>query len=245
MLRPARAAARHLSDKTLAEKVRLCTRASPQPCWTGSPYQPIPVAQHVSDTIALQIMEQPTLFPGVTAQLSPVVDYPDAGRRQPGAGPRLPAADHPGRRWPSSTSRRPGSPTMTWSASPGLEAQYNAALTGKPGTQVVSVNAAGDVTRHRRRRRQPQTGDTLVTSLNAKVQAVAQQALTSAIARARARRQRRQPGRGRRGDDHRPDRGDGQLPRLRPERVDQRRSPSRRSTTCSAWAASRAPASRR
>ncbi len=66
----------HMSDKTLSEKVRLCTRGVPQPCWTGSPYQPIPVAEHVSDTIALQIMEEPTLFPGVTAQLSPVVDYP-------------------------------------------------------------------------------------------------------------------------------------------------------------------------
>jgi penicillin-binding protein 2 len=66
----------HMPDKTLAEKVRLCTRGVPQPCWTGSPYQPIPVAEHVSDTIALQIMEEPTVFPGVTAQLSPMVNYP-------------------------------------------------------------------------------------------------------------------------------------------------------------------------
>ena len=30
----------------------------------------------MSDAIALQIMEEPTLFPGVTAQMSPMVDYP-------------------------------------------------------------------------------------------------------------------------------------------------------------------------
>ena len=60
----------------------------------------------------------------------------------------------------------------------GLEAQYNTALTGKPGTQTVSVNAAGDVTRHRRRdaaAERRHAGD----RLNAKVQAVAQQALTT------------------------------------------------------------------
>src|SRR5580693_8991993 len=44
-----------MSDKTLTKKVRLCTRGVPQPCWTGSPYQPIPVAENVSDTVALQI----------------------------------------------------------------------------------------------------------------------------------------------------------------------------------------------
>src|ERR1700721_3938391 len=39
----------HLSDKTLTQKVSLCTRGVPQPCWTGSPYQPVPGAEHVSD----------------------------------------------------------------------------------------------------------------------------------------------------------------------------------------------------
>jgi penicillin-binding protein 2 len=67
----------------------------------------------------------------------------------------------------------------------GLEAQYNTDLTGKPGSQIVSVNAAGDVL-GTVGGKPAQTGDTLVTSLNAKVQAVAQQALNSAIGRSRA-----------------------------------------------------------
>ena len=108
----------------------------------------------------------------------------------------------------------------------GLEAQYNTALTGKPGTRTVSVNAAGDVT-GTVSETQPQNGDTLVTSLDAKVQAVAQQALTAAIGRAQVAGQRREPGRGDRGDDRRPDRGDGQLPRLQPERVDRQHLPGR------------------
>ncbi len=67
----------------------------------------------------------------------------------------------------------------------GLEAQYNTELTGKPGNQIVSVNAAGDVL-STVGGTPAQTGDTLVTSLNAKVQAVAQQALNGAIDRSRA-----------------------------------------------------------
>jgi penicillin-binding protein 2 len=67
----------------------------------------------------------------------------------------------------------------------GLEAQYNAVLTGQAGTKIVSVNAAGDVL-GTVGGTPAQSGDTLVTSLNAKVQAVAQQALNSAIAKSRA-----------------------------------------------------------
>ena len=34
------------------------------------------MAQNVSPRIALQIMEQPKKFPGVTAQVQPVIQYP-------------------------------------------------------------------------------------------------------------------------------------------------------------------------
>ncbi len=67
----------------------------------------------------------------------------------------------------------------------GLEEQYNAELSGKPGTDIVSVNAAGDVL-GTVGGTAATTGDTLVTSINSKVQAIAQQALSSAIARSRA-----------------------------------------------------------
>src|SRR6202044_1303921 len=73
----------HLSYKTLSEKVRLCTAGVPQPCWTGSPYQPIPVAEHVSDAIGLQIMEEPGQYPGVTAQLEAEADYPEPDGANP------------------------------------------------------------------------------------------------------------------------------------------------------------------
>ena len=174
----------HLSDKTLSEKVRLCTRGVPQPCWTGSPYQPVPVAEHVSDATALQIMEQPKVFIGITASLQPVTDYPMPsganpaqvlGYLQPITQSEM-AADH---------LPETGFAGDDLVGQAGLEAQYNTELTGKPGNQIVSVNAAGDVL-NTVGGTPAQTGDTLVTSINAKVQAVAQQALNSAIERSRA-----------------------------------------------------------
>jgi len=174
----------HMSDKTLTEKVRLCTRGVSQPCWTGSPYQPIPVAENVSDKIALQIMENPTEFPGISAKVQPVVQYPMPdganpaqviGYLQPITQAEM-AKDH---------LPETGFASDDLVGQAGLEAQYNAELTGKPGTQIVSVNAAGDVL-GTVGGTPPQTGDTLITSLDSKVQAVAQQALSNAIGNARA-----------------------------------------------------------
>jgi penicillin-binding protein 2 len=174
----------HLSEKTLTEKVRLCTRGVPQPCWTGSPYQPVPVAENVSDATALQIMEEPKVFIGVTASLQPVTDYPMPdganpaqvlGYLQPITQSEM-AADH---------IPETGFAGDDLVGQAGLEAQYNTELTGKPGSQTVSVNAAGDVL-HTVGGTPAQTGDTLVTSINAKVQAVAQSALNSAISKSRA-----------------------------------------------------------
>ena len=140
---PARAAAR-MSYKTLTEKVRLCTRGVPPPCWTGSPYQPIPVAEHVSVRIALQIMEEPKLFPGVTAQVQPVIDYPMPDGANPaqvlGYLQPITQAEMAKEHLPET-----GFAGDDLVGQSGLEAQYNTALTGKPGTQIVSVNAAGDV----------------------------------------------------------------------------------------------------
>ena len=65
-----------MSYQLLSDKTRLCTKGVPQPCWAGSPYQPIPVAQDVSPRVALQVMEQQAKFPGVTAQVQPVIQYP-------------------------------------------------------------------------------------------------------------------------------------------------------------------------
>jgi penicillin-binding protein 2 len=173
-----------ISSNLLTAQTRLCVKGVKPPCWAGSPYQPVPVAQKVSDQMALQIMEEPQLYPAVTAQVQPVVQYPEPYGANPGQalGYLQPIT-------PEEIKARhlvvTGFSGVDLVGQAGLEATYDAALRGTPGTDTVSVNAAGNVT-GTVASVPARTGDTLVTSLDAKVQAVAQNALDAAIARARA-----------------------------------------------------------
>ncbi len=165
-------------------KVRLCTAGVPRPCWAGSPYQPIPVDEHVPNRLAVQVLESRREFPGVTAQVQPVISYPGSvavaaaqvlGYLQPIT--------------PQEVKRRhltvTGFSGVDLVGQSGLEEQYDRQLRGRPGTQEVSVNAAGDVT-GTIRQTQPKAGDTLVTSINAKVQNDTERALAGAIRRTQA-----------------------------------------------------------
>jgi penicillin-binding protein 2 len=173
-----------VSYTKLSEKTRLCTKGVQQPCWAGSPYQPIPVDQNVSDQVALQVMEEQKEFPGVTAQVQPVVDYPEPGGANPaqvlGYLQPITPQEIASRHLPVT-----GFSGVDLVGQAGLEAQYDTQLRGKAGTQVVSVNAAGDVTGTVSQT--PATsGDDLVTSLNSNVQADAQAALAKAVAKSRS-----------------------------------------------------------
>jgi penicillin-binding protein 2 len=173
-----------MSYNTLKAKTTLCTRGVKAPCWTGSPYQPIPVDEQVSDQDALQVMEEPSLYPGVTAQVQPIVYYPSPDGANPAQvlGYLQPiTAQEMTQRHLTVT----GFSGVDLVGQAGLEAEYDAQLRGQPGVQTVAVNAAGDVT-GTVSEVPPTTGDTLITSLNAKVQAVAQNALNSAIAASKA-----------------------------------------------------------
>ena len=174
----------HTSYTTLSEKTRLCTKGVKAPCWSGSPYQPIPVAQGVSAQTALQIMEEPKQFPDVTAQVQPVVDYPmpDGANPSQVLGYLQPITQQEMAKEHIAETGFAGDDLVGQS---GLEAQYNSALTGTPGTQVVSVNAGGAVT-GTVSEAPPKNGDTLVTSLNAKLQSDVQSALNKAVATARS-----------------------------------------------------------
>ncbi len=173
-----------VSDHLLTEKTRLCTVGVPQPCWSGSPYQPIPVDQNVSDQVALQVLEEQKQFPGVTAQVQPVIDYPQPDGANPaqvlGYLQPITPQEIKSRHLPVT-----GFSGVDLVGQAGLEAQYDSPLRGQAGTQVVSVNAAGDVT-GAVSQTPPVNGDDLVTSLNAQVQADTQNALNGAIARSRA-----------------------------------------------------------
>jgi penicillin-binding protein 2 len=170
-----------ISTRTMLKKVRICTVGVKQPCWPGSPYQPIPVAEHVPDRVALQVLESQREFPGVTAQVQPVVHYP-----QPAGSA---AAQVLGYLQPitSQEVKKFGLPVTGFSGvdlvgQAGLEQQYDRQLRGRPGQKKVAVNAAGEVT-GTLSQVLPKAGDDLVTSINAQIQADAENALAAAIHR--------------------------------------------------------------
>ena len=160
--------------------------APPLPvCWDGSPYQPVPVAKDVDTETALKIMERRADFPGVMAQLEAVREYPapfDANLAHVlgYVGPvtqeqldaqgdstdpaRLRARDLVGRN--------------------GLEAQYDGELRGIPGVTTLAVDQAGRVT-GTVSETEPVAGNYVVSTIDAHLQQVVEQALSDAVLRSR------------------------------------------------------------
>ncbi len=173
-----------VSDKKIQERVRLCTVGVSQPCWPGSPYQPIPVAERVPEKIALQVLEDKKLLPGVTADMQPSVHYAEPiataaaqllGYLQPITAQELQQLKIP----------VTGFSAVDLVGQSGLELQYDKQLRGKAGVDEVAVNAAGQVTGTIKQNK-PQAGDDLVTSINSNLQIATENALQTAVLRAQA-----------------------------------------------------------
>lgn len=154
-------------------------------CWNGSPFQPVPVAVDVPQPMALRVLEQPEDFPGVTAEQQSLRAYPQPyginaaqvlGYLSPISGEEYDAAKDAG-----DTSVNGASVV----GRAGVEKQYDAWLRGMPGYQQVAVDSMGRVIGDEDEV-SAQPGDTLVTSIDAKVQSVVEQQLALAIETARA-----------------------------------------------------------
>lgn len=152
-------------------------------CWNGSPYEPVPVAEDVSQDLAASILEQSEDFPGISAEARKVRAYPAPfginaahilGYNSPITEDELDVAEKAGRDVsPLSVVGRAG-----------LENSYNRYLSGVAGNREVSVDSMGRVISHGAERA-PRPGDTLVTSIDAKVQSVVEKQLEQTILQAR------------------------------------------------------------
>lgn len=167
-------------------RIRLCTDpgADQSTCWSGPSVQPIPIASNVAATVATQILERTENFPSILAQTQTVRAYPapygvnaalilgylsqitqgELEQAQKTHNKTLTAASLVGRS--------------------GLEQQYDQYLRGLPGYDRIAVNFAGQVL-GQGQDTAPTPGDTLVTSLDARVQSIAEQQLAQSIATAR------------------------------------------------------------
>ncbi len=149
-------------------------------CWNGSPYQPVPVATDVSKDVALRILEQPEDYPGVLAEQQNVRAYPRPfganlahvlGYLSPITEDEYDAAkdaDDQSLNGASSVGRA------------GVEKQYDEWLRGLPGYRRVAVDSMGRVLGDDSTI-ESTPGDTLVTSIDARVQSVVERALAERI----------------------------------------------------------------
>ncbi len=177
-----------VSRASIEQKLMPCGTdgAPPLPvCWDGSPYQPVPVAKDVATETALTIMERRADFPGISAQLEAVREYPgpfDAniahvlGYVGPVTQEQLDAQGS------STDPARLRSRDLV--GRNGLEAQYDMELRGIPGITTLAVDQVGRVT-GTVSESDPVAGNYVVTNIDANLQAVVEQALEDSVELAR------------------------------------------------------------
>lgn len=178
----------HTPYQEVYDRTQLCGKgALPKGCWNGSPYEPIPVSQlkadQTSTRLALQILERKEDFPGVTAELAAVRHYakPDGAYASQVIGNLAPiTTDELKKLTPAERTAR----LRDLVGRQGLEANYDKYLRGKAGVTQVAVDHVGGVT-GTLSETAPVPGDSLVTSLDARVQSALESALAGAVHHAR------------------------------------------------------------
>lgn len=165
------------------QKVRLCDAKTPQPCWNGSPYQPIPITDEATAKQALQIRERSEDFPGITAEPEAVRRYAAPGKSNAAQvlGYLSPVTDAEITKAKDTESPYLRSDQVGRS---GLERQYDKELRGKAGVTRYEVDNLGRVI-GKAKSDKSESGANLVTSIDARVQRVAEYELNNAMKIAR------------------------------------------------------------
>ncbi|HET6294550.1 MAG TPA: penicillin-binding protein 2 [Kribbella sp.] len=172
----------------LTARTMLCGEpgaSKPPACWNGTPYQPIPVAKDVSEQVAIEVMERREDFPGVAAESTALRAYPAPygvnaahllGYLSPITTGELDELDKAGQDSIGHRSDLVGRA--------GVERTYDAMLRGTPGVKNVIVDAVGYTTGVQKQTA-PVPGSTLMTSIDARIQASVEKELRGAITTAR------------------------------------------------------------
>ncbi len=153
--------------------------AAPPRCWNGSPYAPVPLARDLPARVALQVVERAEEFPGLLADTEQVRALP---RPYGVLAPHL-----LGYLGPVTADELAAAPALDRTdvvGRSGLESAYDADLRGRPGQRRVAVDLTGRVV-GAVGERSAQPGHDVVTSIDARVQAVVERQLAAAVRRAR------------------------------------------------------------
>lgn len=162
----------------LSAQITPCSPTVPAPCWTGEPFAPVPVAENAPPRVVLAIAEHREEFPGVALQTQTRRDYPYGTLAAHVLG-------HPGLVGEADKKADPSLVDVDLIGRGGLEQQYDAALRGVDGKQVLRLDPRGYAVSEGQRVT-PVQGDTLITSIDLTVQQLAEKSLREQIVQTRA-----------------------------------------------------------
>nr|WP_281260683.1 penicillin-binding protein 2 [Murinocardiopsis flavida] len=168
--------------KELRGRTRLCGPTVSRPCWPGSPYQPITLAEDVEPKVALQIMERQEEFPGISAQQHAQREYPGGKAAAQVLGYLQPVTQDELEKRHKLRTQFSGVDQV---GRDGLEAVYDQRLRGEAGLRKLAVDSKGNVT-GMVKETAPEPGQHLVTGMDAKVQKITEEALAEGLDKARA-----------------------------------------------------------
>jgi penicillin-binding protein 2 len=173
-----------LEYSDIYQRTRLCgelPRDNRAGCWNGTRYQPIPLVGGASQDLALKIMENADLYPGVEVQSVPIRSYPSLEGENVAhvLGYVGSVTDEDLKNLEINYYRN------EVVGKSGLEAKYNQYLRGTPGVRTFLVNRKEVVTQQSKNI-SAVAGNNIITNLDAKLQATVERSLEAAVKRARA-----------------------------------------------------------
>jgi penicillin-binding protein 2 len=174
----------NLEYADIYQRTRLCgelPKDNRAGCWNGTRYQPIPLIGNVLQDLALKVLENSDLYPGILVQSVPIRSYPSlAGENAAHVLGYVGAVTDEDLKNPEKNYYR-----NEVVGKSGLEVQYNEYLRGTPGVRTFLVNRKEVVTKESKNIKAV-SGNNLITNIDSKLQSAAESALESAINRARA-----------------------------------------------------------
>ncbi|WP_425568346.1 penicillin-binding transpeptidase domain-containing protein, partial [Nonomuraea rubra] len=166
---------RPVSD--LQQRITPCGPGVGKPCWTGSPYQPVPLDEKVDTREALQILERQEEFPGVTAEIHSVRQYPGGRAGAQMLGYLQPVTEAELEKREGLKASFSGVDLAGVTGSSTSTTRRCGASPGCAGCRVDRMGKALGV----EEQITPVPGDHLVTSIDSRVQAVTEKALDKAM----------------------------------------------------------------
>lgn len=168
------------SEDLIRSRMVTCgTAGADATCFTGGPYEPVPVVIDTQLESVIDLIENPDRYPGVSVQTRTERDYTAA---------QLANAAHLigylGKPTKDELDKNENLSAADTVGRGGIEASYDAELRGTNGVQRIALDRSG-ITGELVSESSPLAGDTVVLSIDAALQQVLEQQLQEAVQRAK------------------------------------------------------------